>query len=120
MTIQVFGTKKCAETRKAERFFRERRIPFHSVDLAQKGLSKGELQSVAARVGGMGVLADTGSKRWIDRGLKYLTPSGPRLEGLLLEDPLLLRTPIVRSGRDATVGYQPDVWTGWIAVVKGT
>jgi arsenate reductase-like glutaredoxin family protein len=113
--IQVFGTKKCPDTRKAERFFRERRVPIQFVDLAKKGLSPGELASVAARVGGLSALADTESKRWIERGLKYAAPTGPRLEAILLEDPLLLRTPIVRSGRDATIGYQPDVWARWIS-----
>ena len=112
--IQIFGTKKCAETRKAERFFRERRIAFQFVDLARKGLSPGELASVAARVGGLAALADTACKRWIERGLKYSAPTGPRLEAILLEDPLCLVTPIVRSGKDATVGYQPEVWARWI------
>jgi arsenate reductase-like glutaredoxin family protein len=115
VTIQVFGTRKCADTRKAERFFLERRIRIHLVDLAKKGLSPGELARVAARVGGLGALADTGGKRWTDRGLRYAAPTGPRLEALLLEDPLLLRTPIVRCGPDATVGYQPEVWARWIA-----
>ena len=120
LNVQVFGTRKCADTRKAERFFRERRIRFQFVDLAKKGLSPGELTSVAARVGGTAALADTGGKRWIDAGLKYSAPTGPRLEAKLVEDPLLLRTPIVRNGRDATVGYQPDVWARWIEAAAGT
>jgi len=120
LNVQVFGTKKCADTRKAERFFRERRVRFHFVDLARKGLSPGELASVAARVGGTIALADTGAKRWTEKGLRYSAPTGPRLERLLVEDPLLLRTPIVRSGRDATVGYQPEVWALWLAAAAGT
>lgn len=120
LNIQVFGTPKCADTRKAERFFQERRIKFQFVDVSKKGLSPGELRSVAARVGGLGALADTGSKRWIERGLKYAAPTGPRLEAILLEDPLCLKTPIVRNGKDATVGHQPDVWARWIAAQNGT
>ncbi len=113
MNIQIFGTKKCPETRKAERWFKERGIKFQAIDLTQKGMSAGELRNVAARVGGMEALLDREGKRYVDKGLKYAAPTGPRLEGLLLEDPLLLRTPIVRNGAQATVGYQPEVWSAW-------
>jgi arsenate reductase-like glutaredoxin family protein len=113
MNVQIFGTKKCAETRKAERWFKERGIKFHGVDLAQKGLSAGELRSVAARVGGMEALIDREGRRYVDKGLKYAAPTGPRIEAILLDDPLLLRTPIVRNGQQATLGYQPDVWKDW-------
>jgi arsenate reductase len=113
-TIQIFGTKKCNETRKAERFFKERGVRVQSIDLAQKGMSEGELRSVANSVGGMTALIDAGGKRYLDRGLKYAAPTGPRLEALLLEDPLLLRTPIVRAGKQATVGFQPDTWKTWL------
>lgn len=111
--IQIFGTKKCPDTRKAERWFKERAIKVQSIDLSQKGLSPGELKSVAARIGGMEVLINRESKRYVDKGLKYAAPTGPRLEALLLDDPELLRTPIVRRGKDATVGFQPEVWEGW-------
>ncbi|MBN9165035.1 MAG: hypothetical protein J0I07_28990 [Myxococcales bacterium] len=84
-----------------------------SVDLSQKGLSPGELRSVAARVGGVEALIDRDGKRYVDKGLKYSAPTGPRIEALLLDDPLLLRTPIVRRGQDATLGYQPEVWERW-------
>lgn len=113
--VQIFGTKKCPDTRKAERFFRERRVKVHMVDLAQKGPSPGELRSVAARVGGMEALIDRDGKRYKDKGLMYAAPTGARIEEKLLDDPLLLRTPIVRSGGNATVGYQPEVWTRWLA-----
>ena len=115
LPIQLFGTKKCRETRSAERFFRERGIAPHVIDLAQKGLSPGELRNVAARVGGMEALIDREGKRYVDKGLKYAAPTGPRIEQILLDDPLLLKTPVVRRGKDATVGYQPDVWQGWLA-----
>src|SRR6185369_5999342 len=102
LTVQLFGTKKCQDTRKAERFFRERGVQLHVVDLAQKGMSAGELRNVAGRVGGMEALIDREGKRYTDKGLKYAAPTGPRIEQALLDDPLLLRTPIVRAGGQAT------------------
>jgi arsenate reductase-like glutaredoxin family protein len=113
-TYQIFGTKKCQETRKAERFFRERGLPVHVVDLAQKGMSPGELRNVAARVGGMEALIDRDGKRYVEKGLKYAAPTGPRIEQILVDDPLLLKTPIVRAGGRATVGYAPEIWLGWL------
>ena len=118
MTWQLFGTKKCPDTRKAERFFKERGVPLHVVDLAQKGLSPGELRSVAARVGGLEALIDREGKRYVDKGLEYAAPTGPRIEKMLVEDPLLLRTPIVRGPGGATVGFAPDVWSAWIAAAR--
>ena len=111
--VQIFGTKKCQDTRKAERWFKERGMRVQSVDLTEKGLSPGELRSVAARVGGVEALIDRESKRYVDKGLKYSAPTGARIETLLLEDPLMLKTPIVRRGKDATVGYAPEVWAAW-------
>lgn len=116
--LQVFGTKKCSETRKAERFFKERGVRFQSVDLAQKGLSPGELRAVAARVGGMERLIDREGRRYVDKGLKFAAPTGPRIEAMLLEDPLLLRTPIVRSAAGATVGFEQPTWERWIAEAR--
>ena len=113
--VQIFGTKKCADTRKAERFFNERGIRFQRIDLAQKGISPGELRAVAARVGGMESLIDRAGKRYLDKGLKFAAPTGPRIEKLLVEDPLLLRTPVVRSVAGATVGFDAVAWTRWIA-----
>jgi arsenate reductase (glutaredoxin) len=114
LTVQLFGTKKCPHTRAAERFFRERGVALHAVDLANKGMSAGELRNVAARAGGMEALIDREGKRYVDKGLKYAAPTGPRIEKMLVDDPLLLRTPIVRSGARATVGFAPDVWQSWI------
>jgi arsenate reductase len=118
MSWQVFGTKKCADTRKAERFFKERSVSVQLIDLAQKGMSPGELRAVAARVGGIEALIDREGKRYVDKGLKYAAPTGARIEAILLADPLLLRTPIVRSASGATVGFQPDVWNRWLAEQK--
>jgi arsenate reductase len=113
MNVQIFGTKKCAETRKAERWFSERRIKVQVVDLAQKGMSAGELRNVAACCGGMEALIDREGKRYLDKGLKYAAPTGARIEGMLVADPLLLKTPIVRNGKQATVGFRPEVWQEW-------
>jgi arsenate reductase len=112
MNIQIFGLKNCQDTRKAERYFKERRISYQFVNLAEKGLSKGELTSVKAAVGGLENLIDTAGKRYQQHNLKYLVHD-PETE--LLNDPLLFKTPIVRNGRLATVGYLPDVWTKWQA-----
>ena len=114
VNVQIFGTRKCAETRKAERFFRERGIEVQRIDLSRKGPSAGELRSVAARVGGMEALLDRQGRRYVDKGLKFAAPTGARIEALLLDDPLLLRTPIVRNGNLATVGPHPEIWEEWL------
>jgi arsenate reductase-like glutaredoxin family protein len=115
LTVQIFGTKKCQDTRKAERYFKERGVPVHAVDLAQKGMSAGELRNVAARVGGIEALIDREGARYAAKGLKYAAPTGPRIEQILVDDPLLLRTPVVRAGGRATVGYAPETWSSWLA-----
>ena len=110
MNIQIFGTKKSADTRKAERFFKERGIKFQAIDLAQKGFSKGELTSILQAVGGMDDLLDEKTK---DREayllIKYLADEDKFDK--VLEHPLVVKQPVVRNGRQATVGYQPEVWT---------
>ena len=117
--VQIFGTRKCQDTRKAERYFKERRVRVQAIDLAEKGLSPGELRAVAARVGGVEALLDREGKRYANKGLKHSAPTGPRIEQLLLEDPLLLRTPIVRSDAECTIGYQPEAWGKWLARPPG-
>ena len=112
MNIQIFGTKKSADSRKAERFFKERGVRFQYVDLKEKGLSKGELQSVAQAVGGLDRMIDPDAKdRDLLTLLEYLTPEA-KMEKLL-ENQQLLKQPVVRNGRQATVGYAPDVWKTW-------
>ena len=113
--LQIFGTKKCPDTRKAERFFKERRVSYHLIDLAQKGPSAGELHKIANAVGGTEKLIDREGRHYVDRGLKYAAPAGPRIEQILLDDPLLLRTPIVRAGERATVGCEEQTWLRWLA-----
>lgn len=109
MNIQIFGTKKCSDTKKAERFFKERNIQFHFRDLTEKGISKGELENISRAIA-LDDLIDTESKQYKKRGMQFMVFD---LEEELLEDPLLIKTPIVRNGKDATVGYKPDVWKNW-------
>jgi len=110
MIIQIFGTKKCKDTKKAERFFKERKIKIQMVDLAQKALSKGEMNRIAQAVG-LANMIDPTSKRYEDLGLKYMKFD---LQEKLLEEPLILKTPIVRLQQKATLGYQPEVWKEWV------
>ena len=111
MNIQIFGRAKCFDTRKAERYFKERKIPYQLVDFSRKGLSAGELRSVSAAVGGLDPLLDPKSRHPDAALLPYLLEEA-KFEKLL-ENPVLLRTPIVRNGRQATVGYCPDTWAEW-------
>ena len=110
MIIQIFGTPKCKETRKAERFFKERRVRIQMIDLREKGLSPGEWRAITAIIPPEDLI-DTEGKRYGDRNLAYMKFD---IEEELLDDPLLLKTPIVRYGRRVTVGYQPDLWKNWI------
>jgi arsenate reductase (glutaredoxin) len=111
MNIQIFGTKKCFDTQKAERYFKERRIKYQLVDLNQKGLSKGELQSVKSAVG-LKSLIDEKTKEYIKLNISSIR-SEEMKEELLLNNPKLYKTPIIRNGRLATVGFQPDIWSSW-------
>lgn len=112
MNIQIFGTKKSFDTKKAQRYFKERRIGFQFIDLKEKGMSKGELQSVLRAVGGIDALVDPKAKDQDTVALiSYLAES--QKFDKLLENQQVLREPIVRSARQATVGYAPDTWGGW-------
>ncbi len=111
MNIQIFGKSKCFDTKKAERFFKERNIPFQRIALESKGLSRGELLSVKSAVGGLDNMIDEKSKEAVL--IRYLAYEEQR-EEKLLESPCALRTPIVRNGKQATVGYCPEVWEQWI------
>ena len=109
MNIQIFGKKKCFETKKAERYFKERRIKVQNIDLIRFGMSRGEFQSVKAAVG-LEALIDS-SAPGVER-ISYLAYTSDKEEALL-ENPAALKTPIVRNGKRATVGYCPDVWAKW-------
>ena len=109
MNIQIFGKSKCFDTKKAQRYFKERRVKFQAIDLNKYGISKGELTSVLRSV----KLPALSDEKHPDAALlEYLAYDQDKIEKLL-EDPTLLRTPIVRNGKQATVGYQPDIWKGW-------
>ena len=112
MNIQIFGTKKCFDTKKAQRYFKERGVKFQFIDMNEKGLSKGEWNSVKQAVGGMEQLLDENCK---DQDafllIKYL--ADPDKEAKILENQQVLKTPIVRNGKEATVGYMPDIWKYW-------
>ncbi len=108
--IQVFGTKKCHETQKALRFFKERGIKTQFVDLVEKPLSKGELDSITRKIPLENLINKEG-KHYKTRNLAYMLVD---LEAELLYDPLLLVTPITRFGREAALGYQPEIWKIWL------
>ena len=109
MNIQIFGKSKCFDTKKAERYFKERRINFQRIDLLRFGMSRGELMSVKSAVG---------LEAMIDRAapgseiLDYLRYESDK-EEKLLENPAFIKTPVVRNGKAATVGYCPDTWKTW-------
>ena len=111
MKMQIFGVKKCFDTKKAERYFKERRIRYHFIDLTIKGLSKGELQSVKSAVG-LENLINRESKSYRNLNMNRIV-SGSGREELLLNNPDLYNTPIVRNGKQATLGYSPEVWSTW-------
>lgn len=112
MNIQIFGTKKCFDTKKTERFFKERGIKYQLIDMKEKGMSRGEFNSVAAVVGGSEKLINENAK---DKDmlalLKYL--SDDDRNDKMLENPQIIKTPVVRNGKKATIGYCPDVWKEW-------
>ncbi len=109
MNIQIFGKSKCFDTKKAERYFKERRVKFQSIDMLQKGMSRGEFTSVKTAVG-LNAMMDPEAKD--AEILRYLASDAAR-EEKLLENPQFIKTPIVRNGKKATVGYCPDVWKDW-------
>ena len=109
MNIQIFGKSKCFDTKKAQRWFKERGIKFQMIDLAQKGMSRGELDSVTRALGGLDAVIDENSRDYAE--IKYLTDNAK--PDKLAENPNLYKTPIVRNGRQATTGYCPDIWKNW-------
>lgn len=110
MNIQIFGKAKCFDTKKAERYFKERKVKYQMIDVAKFGMSKGEYNSVKTAVGSMAALIDEKSPDALL--IKYLAHESDK-EAKLLENPKLFKTPIVRNGKQATVGYQPEVWKTW-------
>ena len=110
MNIQIIGTNKCNETRKAQRFFSDRKIQFHFRDLLEKGLAEGELNNILQKCSEEELL-DREGKQFAKRQMQHMIFN---IKEELLSDPLLLRTPIIRNGKEVTIGYQPDVWKVWL------
>jgi len=109
MNIQIFGKSKCFETKKAERYFKERRIKFQRIDLTGVGMSRGEFNGVKSAVGLAAMIDNAAPGAEI---LTHLAYDADR-EEKLLENPAFIKTPIVRNGKKATIGYQPEVWKDW-------
>lgn len=112
MNIQIFGTNKSFDTKKAQRYFKERRVKFQFIDLKQKEMSKGELESVCRAVGGIDAVVDPKAKDQDTVALISYLGAEQKFEKVL-ENQQVLAQPIVRNGRKATVGYEPDVWKTW-------
>lgn len=110
MNIQIFGSSKSFDSKKAERWFKERRIKYQYIDTVAKGLSPREYLAVKQKVG-FDALVDKSGKAYEQLYLAYLTPAAQ--EEKLLENPVLFAVPIVRNGREATVGYHPEIWETW-------
>ena len=112
MNIQIFGKSKCFETKKAERYFKERRIKYQYIDLNRYGLSPKEFDSVLRAVGGVENLVDWDCKDEQITLMRYMEDDRAK-EDKIYDDPKLMRSPIVRNGKQATVGYCPEVWQTW-------
>jgi arsenate reductase (glutaredoxin) len=113
LEVQIFGVKKSADTRKALRFFAERRVKTHFVDLMERSASLGELRRFAQKFG-VSALVDRDSRRFDDLGLRYAQLSDERWLEKLSDEPLLLRMPLVRNGTQLTIGAQDATWKGWV------
>ena len=114
MNIQIYAAKKNPDVLKAERFFKERRIPYQMMDLKKHKLGERELQTMAQGGGGLMALIDREDKKVKEHPASYCNIDSA-LKAYILENPWLLKAPIVRSGSKVTVGYQPSVWEEWIS-----
>ena len=112
MNIQIFGKSKCFDTKKAERWFKERRIKYQSIDLVRYGMSGKEFDSVLRAVGGIDNLIVWDAKHPNVTQMKYMDDQRAK-EDKVFDDPALMKTPIVRNGKQATVGYCPEIWESW-------
>ena len=112
MNIQIFGKSKCFDTKKAERYFKERRIKFQSIDLVKYGMSGKEFDSVLRAVGGVDNLIDWDNKSQEIVNMKYMDDPVTK-EDKVYDDPSLMRTPIVRNGKQVTLGFCPEIWATW-------
>jgi len=112
MNIQIFGKSKCFDTKKAERYFKERRVKYQAIDLVKYGMSNGEFDRVLKAVGGIENLIDWNSKAPDLDILKYMADDVQK-EDKVYDNPKLMKTPIVRNGKFATAGYCPEIWETW-------
>ena len=112
LNIQIYGKAKCFDTKKAERYFKERRIKFQFVDLVKFGMSKGEFNNILKAVGDFDELLDKSSKAYENSFIEYLATKEAK-EEKLLENQSAFKTPIVRNGKQVTVGYKPEIWKDW-------
>ena len=112
MNIQIFGKNKCFDTKKAERYFKERRIKFQSIDLKRYGMSGKEFDSVLRAVGGIDNLIDWEGKHPDITLMKYMDDRTAK-EYKVFDNPELMKTPVVRNGKQATVVYHPEIWENW-------
>lgn len=112
MNIQIFGKSKCFDTKKAERYFKERRIKYQYIDLVRYGLSPKEFDAVLRAVGGVDNLIDWEKKSQEITLMRYMDDIRAK-EDKIFDDPNLMRSPIVRNGKQATVGYCPEIWSDW-------
>ena len=110
MNIQIFGTSKSFDTKKAERWFKERRIKYQYIDLVSKGLSPREYEAVKRKVG-FDALVNKKCRAYEELYMAYITPDAQ--EEKLMMYPELFNAPIVRNGKEATVGYHPEIWQTW-------
>jgi arsenate reductase (glutaredoxin) len=111
MNIQIFGAKKCFDTQKTERYFKERKIKYQYIDLHKYGLSKGEFESVKTAIG-LKDLINNEAKEYKTLNMQQLGVGSVAAE-VVFTNPKLCKSPIVRNGKRATVGYQPEVWKDW-------
>lgn len=112
MNIQIFGKSKCFDTKKAERYFKERKIRYQYVDLLRYGLSGKEFDAVLRGLGGIDNLIDWSGKGQDIVLMKYMDDANAK-EDKVFDDPSLMKTPIVRNGKQVTVGYCPEIWSTW-------
>ena len=112
MNIQIFGKSKCFDTKKAERYFKERKIKYQLINMTEKGMSKGEFNSVAQANGGLENMINwEGKDKDLLALIKYIAEED-KLEKVL-ENPQVIKTPVVRNRKQSTLGYQPDIWKAW-------
>lgn len=114
MNIQIFGKSKCFNTKKAERFFKERKINFQYIDMLEKGMSRGEMEKVSKTVGGLDNLIDINAKDQDKLMLLKYAKQENKFD-ILMENQQLIKTPIVRNSNKVTVGYDMDTWKSWEA-----